>query len=137
MNVWVDANVILRLLVGEPEQMASSAQQLFQRAERGELTLQLSVLVAAEVVWVLGSYYRVPRPKIAEVVTQVAMAEGVECEQRGLLVDALALMAEQNVDFVDAYLARLASGREEAVASFDRDFARLPARHLHPDDLTT
>ena len=137
MKVWVDANVILRLLTGEPEGMASSAQKLFQRAERGELTLHLSILVAAEVVWVLGSYYRVPRPKIAEVVTQVAMAEGVECEQRGLLVDALASMAEKNVDFVDAYLARRAASDDGAVASFDRDFARLPARHLHPDDVGT
>lgn len=65
------------------------------------------------------------------------MAEGVECEQRGLLVDALALMAEENVDLVDAYLARRASSDDGAVASFDRDFARLPARQLHPDDLRT
>jgi predicted nucleic acid-binding protein len=137
MKVWVDANVILRLLTGEPEEMASSAQTLFQRAERGELTLHLSTLVTAEVARVLGSYYRIPRPRIAEVVTQVAMAEGVECEQRGLLVDALALMAEENVDLVDAYLARLASSDDGAVASFDRDLARLPGRHLHPDDVGT
>ena len=52
MKVWVDANVILRLLTGEPEAMASSAQKVFQRAERGELTLQVSTMVAAEVVWV-------------------------------------------------------------------------------------
>ncbi len=135
MKVWIDANVILRLLTGEPEAMASSAQKLFQRAERGELTLHLSTLVAAEVVWVLGSYYRVPRPRIAELVTQIAMAEGVECEQRGLLVDALALMVEKNVDLIDAYLARLAASDDGLVASFDRNFARLPTRHLHPGDL--
>ncbi len=137
MKVWVDATVILRLLTGEPEKMASSAQTLFQGAEQGELALHLSTLVAAEVVWALGSYYRIPRPRIAEVVMQVAMAEGVECEKRGLLVDALASMAEKNVDFVDAYLARLASSDDGAVASFDRDFARLPARQLHPDDVGT
>ena len=114
--------------------MAAAAQRLFERAESGELTLALAAVVVAETVWVLGSYYGVPKQRIADVVSSVAMAEGVETERRDVVVDALALMAEHNVDFADAYLARLAAADDAPVASFDRDFARLPARHLQPDD---
>ena len=64
---WVDANVLLRFLTGEPPQLAERALRLIQRAEQGEITLRLSPIVVAEVVWVLSSFYRYSRAQIAEV----------------------------------------------------------------------
>lgn len=130
--LWVDANVLLRLLTGDPPDMATRALELARSAERGEVRLKLAALVVAEVVWVLGSFYRFDRRRIAEVVASLVTAEGVEVEQEEEVLAALLEMSDANVDFVDAFLAELARRHGEPVVSFDRNFERLRVRRVEP-----
>ena len=66
-ELWVDANVLLRLVTGEPNNLYQRALKLAAQAERGEVTLRPSPLVMAELIWVLASFYRYSRTQIAEV----------------------------------------------------------------------
>jgi predicted nucleic acid-binding protein len=130
----VDANVLLRFLTGEPEDMAERAARLMRRAEEGEVLLILSPLVVAEMVWVLKSFYRRSGEEIAHVLVPLLSADGLEVEDREVLVRALELARDKNVDFVDAVLALQAIRNGEAVCSFDEtDFRRLPATWLSPE----
>ena len=131
-GVWVDANVLLRLLTADPPDMALAAREVARRAAAGELRLRLAPLVVAEVVWVLGSFYKVERAEIARLVSQLVCGEGVVCAERDGVLHALRLMTEKNVDFVDAWLTVLASSHDEPVLSFDTDFDRLPVQRLDP-----
>jgi predicted nucleic acid-binding protein len=132
-RLWVDANVLLRFLTGEPESMAERANRLMLRAEKGEVLLILSPLVIAEMVWVLKSFYRRSYEEISEVVIPLISAEGVETEDRELLIRAIELARDKNVDFSDAVLALQASRRSETVCTFDEtDFKRLPAAWTLP-----
>lgn len=131
-RLWVDANVLLRFLTREPEDLSSKAARLMARAERGEVLLCLSPLVIAEVIWVLKSFYRYPLKDIAGVLAPLMNADGIEVEDRDLLIQAVELSGEKNVDFVDAVLALQAARRDESVCSFDQDFKRLPARWVAP-----
>jgi predicted nucleic acid-binding protein len=56
--LWVDANVVLRFLTGDPPEMAAKAMELMSRAEKGAIGLRVSHLVVAEIVWVLSSFYK-------------------------------------------------------------------------------
>ena len=49
-RLWVDANVLLRFLTRDPEDMAAKAASLMLRAERGEVLLVVSPLTIAEMV---------------------------------------------------------------------------------------
>lgn len=131
-SAWVDANVLLRLLTADPPDMALAARDVARRAAAGELRLRLAHLVVAEVVWVLASFYKVERTEIARLVGQVVCGEGVVCVERDEILQALRLMSEKNVDFVDAWLAVLASSHDEPLLSFDTDFDRLPVQRLDP-----
>ncbi|HBE31997.1 MAG TPA: PIN domain nuclease [Cyanobacteria bacterium UBA11369] len=132
-DLWVDANVLLRFLTGEPPDLAQRALRLIQQAERGEVILRLSPIVVAEVVWVLGSFYRYPRNQIAEVLLPLVTAEGVVLEESEQVVAALDRMATANVDFIDAYLAEVARREGGSVVSFDRDFRRLDIPWVEPE----
>ena len=132
-QVWVDANVVLRLLTGQPQVQAQAAAALMARADAGEVRLRLCPLVVAEVVWVLTSAYDVPRERVAEVLTSFLASGGLVVEEGMLLVAALAQMAEQRVDFVDAYLAAKARLSGAPVATFDGDFDRLGVERLALD----
>jgi predicted nucleic acid-binding protein len=125
---WVDANVLVRFLTGEPEPMAERAARLMRQAERGEAHLILTPLVVAEVVWTLKSFYRRSYDEIVRVLVPLLSADGVETQDRELLIRALELTRSKNVDFSDAVLALQAERQGETVCTFDEsDFKRLPA----------
>lgn len=131
-RLWVDANVLLRFLTGEPADLAGKAARLMSRAEQGEVVLILSPLVIAEVIWVLKSFYRHSLEEIARVLVPLMSADGIEVEDREILIRAVELAKEKNVDFVDALLALQAARRGEPVCSFDGDFKRLPVQWTVP-----
>lgn len=122
---WVDANVLLRFLTGEPEDMAGRAANLLERAQRRELGLRVHAIVVAEVVWVLQSFYGYSRTEISGTLIPLLEEHGLRVEERRAVIRALAGMARDNVDFADSLLAERARMRGEGVASFDRDFKRL------------
>lgn len=125
MTVWLDANVLIRFLTGDPPDQARRARRLMQRAAAGEISLRVATVVIAEVVWVLGSFYDRGRAEIAEAIRSLVVADGVAAEDADLLLEALRLMADANVAYVDAYLAASARRAAEPVASFDAAFRRL------------
>lgn len=133
-RLWLDANVVLRFLTGQPPDLAQRARAVFARAERGEVQLALTPLVIAEVVWVLRSYFRKPADEIAGVLIPLILAEGIHVEHPEIEVRALELAAEHRVDYVDAHLALWAAARGDAVCTFDEaDFKRLPCRWSVPE----
>lgn len=133
-RLWLDANVILRFLTGEPEDMHERSVRLMAKADRGEVRLFVPHIVAAEVVWVLKSFYNHPMAKIADVFVAFISAPGVEVEDRDLLIQAMNLSRDKNVDFIDAVLALQAAAQDEEVCTFDKtDFKRLPVRWVLPE----
>jgi predicted nucleic-acid-binding protein len=64
------------------------------------------------------------RVQVADVLTSFLASGGLVVGEGVLLVAALAQMAEQRVDFVEAGLAAKARLSGALVATFDRDFDR-------------
>jgi len=129
----VDANVMLRFLTGEPELLAQRSARLMRSAEDGEVLLVLSSLVVAEIFWVLKSFYRRSLGEIAEVLIPLLSADGVEVQEKEILIGAIELARDKDVDFVDAVLALEAARDGETVCTFDaKDFKRLPATWMSP-----
>lgn len=126
-RIWVDADVLLRFLTGEPKDLADKAARMMKRAEQGEVILVVFPLVLAEVFWVLKSFYRHSLSDIAGALVPLLSADGIEIEERDSWIQALELARDKDVDLVDAALALHAASRGEPVCSFAGDFKRLPA----------
>ena len=125
MTVWLDTNVVIRFLIGEPPDQAKRAQRLMRRAAAGELVVRLPTVVIAEAIWVLGSFYDGGRAAIAEAIRSLVLADGVSVDELDVVLEALRLMEDANVAYVDAYLAASARRSGEPVASFDAGFRHL------------
>ena len=74
-GVFVDTNVFLRFFTNDLPEQAAAAEALFRRAAAGEIELVTNVMVIAELVWVLESYYRLPRPDAGERAMAVVLME--------------------------------------------------------------
>lgn len=121
----LDTNVILRLLLNDHPAHSPEALDAFRRAERGELRLVVAPLIVAECCYVLmGPVYRMDRAAIAEILIEVLLFEGVECDDRAVVVAALQAFGERAIDFADGYLRALSQARNWDILSFDADLSR-------------
>ena len=124
-SVWLDTNILIRFITRDSSDQSRRVFALMRRAEQGEVALRLATVVVAEVIWVLGSVYRFDRSEIAEALRAFILADGVDAEDREIVTDALRFMQDQNIAYVDAYLAARTRDRHEMIASFDTGFRRL------------
>lgn len=133
---YMDANVILRFLTGDPPQMAERAASLFRAVEQGELRLIVEPIVLTEVVWVLQSFYHYRPAQIAPVLREFLGQYGIEAEDKDIMLHALSLYESKNVDFADALVAaRMLRRGVTQIFSFDEHFERLPGiRRLVPGE---
>ncbi|MXX09891.1 MAG: type II toxin-antitoxin system VapC family toxin [Nitrospira sp. SB0677_bin_15] len=118
----LDTNVLIRFLLGNHDTHSPAARKLFDEACDGKCTLILTEVAVAEAVWVLHSLYNVKRNAITEWLSKVILSAGVRCMKRDEMLDALNRFASTKCDFLDCYLASLATASGDHVATFDKDF---------------
>jgi predicted nucleic acid-binding protein len=125
-NKFVDTNIFLRYLTGDDHPKYERCRGLFKRAVEGELGLSTSVMVIAELVWTLLSYYKVPKAEVVEKVSVIVGTENLFIPDKDVLADALVLYARKNIDFIDAYNAVFMRyhGLHE-IYSYDEDFETI------------
>ena len=119
-SVFVDANVFLRYLTNDVLEQAAAVEVLLGRAAQGDVRLVTSVLVVAEVVWTLGSFYKRSKSQVRDAVLALCHTPGLDVEDADALVQAAVWHADLNVDFADAVHAAWMRARGYAtVATFN------------------
>ena len=116
----IDANLILRYLLGDPE--AGRVEKLL----KSKVKLLLSDVILAEIVWVLDSYYKWDRSKIVESLISLVRLTSIVCN-KFLLSETLAILGNQkSFDFADAYsVALMKISKIKDIYSFDKDFDEI------------
>ena len=122
MSAFVDTNVLVRHLTGDPADLAARATAYLG----SERELLLTDLVAAETVYVLESFYEAPRDEVATAVRSLVAFDSVVCVDPALLLRAIEVYETDRIDFAEAYLVACAESTGVGkVASFDRSIDRM------------
>ena len=122
----IDTNILLRHLLQDTGR-SPAATAFLGRVEAGEFAAILTPLAVAEVVWVLsGRSYPLERHLIRDVLNSLIQTPNLTVLEFDLVVEALDLFADLNIDFIDGYHAAVARRRKMDVYSFDHDFDRVP-----------
>lgn len=122
MTAWLDTNVLVRHLTGDPLEVASRATAFLTT----ESELLLTDLVAAETVYVLESFYEAPRHEVARAIRSLLALRALVCVDLALLLRALEVYEVARVDFAEAYLVACAESTDaRRIASFDRSIDRI------------
>lgn len=130
----IDANIILRFLLDDHPEHSPRSRELMRRIRDGEEMVILPEVVVSDIVWTLRSFYHWPAERIRAFVRDLLTLQGVCGVRRQVLLNALDIFAELNVDFSDALIAAemLQAGQKE-IYSYDRDFDRIPGlQRLEP-----
>ena len=118
--VIFDANMILRYLLGDNDEMEETAKRYLID---GDVWVTLEVV--AEVVYVLKGVYHLDRQEISEKLKQ--FLELAECRDIEVLQLALHTYAIQNLDFVDCILYAYNKVKGIEIATFDKKLLHLLA----------
>ena len=93
-------------------------------AEPGPLLL--TDLVLAECVYVLESFYEVPRARVAALMRAAIALPSIEPMDADVLLRSLAVYEVDRLDFAEAYLVALAEATGVGeIVSFDRSIDRV------------
>jgi len=123
---FVDTNIFLRFLANDDQEKANACEKLFRKAVNGEEFLFTSDLVVAEIVWVLESYYELDKSNVREKLEKILNTPNLDCPNREIIISALAIYDEKNIDFIDAYNAYVLKSKEiDEVYSYDKHFDRI------------
>ena len=122
LSSFVDTNVLIRHLTGDPPALAARATA-YLGAEQG---LLLTDLVAAETVYVLESFYETPRDRVAQAMQSLVAFDSIICVDPALLLRAIEVYEADRLDFAEAYLVACAESTGVGkVTSFDRSLDRV------------
>ena len=108
--------------------MARRATALLASGER----LLLADLILAECVYVLESFYEVPRERVAELLRSAVSSPMIETVDPVTLLRALEVYELDRLDFAEAYLVAQAEATGvRAIVSFDRSIDRVASVTRH------
>ena len=123
MTAFVDTNVLVRHLTGDPPDLAARATRYLGTVDE----LLLPDVILAEVAYVLESFYEAPRTQVAATLRAVLAFPAIRVLDADLLQRAVEVYEVHRLDFADAYLVASAErSGVGSIASFDRSIDRVP-----------
>jgi len=119
---------MIRHLTGDPPEMAARATKALASADE----LLLADLIVAECVYVLESFYEVPRERVAELMRAAIALPAIKALDAATLLRALEVYEVDRLDFAEAYLiAQTEATGVAAILSFDKTIDRVKTVTRH------
>ena len=123
---FIDTNIFIRFLTNDIPQKADACEKIFKKAVAKKETLFTTDLVIAEIVWVLESIYELQKEEVQDKVEKILNTPNLICPHRNLILSALTLYSEKNIDYIDAYNALVLKDEGiEELYSYDKDYDRI------------
>lgn len=119
MTYLCDTNFILRYLLGDNPAMLAKTREVFEQAKSGQIKLLIEQTVFTEVVFVLSSFYKVPKDKIVQILTALLAYKGLSGEKEVLAL-ALAYYRKHQLHIVDCLLLAKAKLTQHPILTFDQ-----------------
>jgi len=129
--IGLDTNVLVRVFVEDQPSQTKAAKAFL--AQRGpDDPGYASMIVIAELVWVLHKAYGFERPAVVQFIDWLLESTNIVVEQHELVQSALILAEANNTDICDALIAGLATmAGATGTVTFDRVAARrIPGMEL-------
>ncbi len=120
----VDTNFILRYLLADNNTQYEEAKNIFDQVREGKSHIILEQTVFAEVIFVLSSFYKIPKNKIIDIMRSLLSYKGLEAEI-DLLNISLDIYHKHNIHIVDSIIAAKSQINSMPVLTFDKKLKRL------------
>ena len=131
MKYFFDTNIFLRFLIPDNQQMFEDCRRLFNLIEKGKVKAIGSSYIFGEIVWVLQSFYRFPKSKIASAL-KTFVVRGIHLEDETNMMLAIQLFEKYPVKFIDCLIVSLPEIQKGkmTIVSYDKDFDTIGVKRV-------
>ncbi len=128
--IGLDTNVLVRYLTHDDSTQTAAATRVMNSLSFDSPGF-LSLIVIAELVWVLAISYRFPKKEIAQVVETLLRSRELVVERGDILSQALRAFSAGRADFADYLIERCAHAAEcRFTLTFDQKAATVAGMRL-------
>ena len=125
-RVYADTNLFIRFFTGDSDMQAQESRKFLNQVSRGKYELFICDLIIAEIIYVLESIYHLDRNAVVEKILAIVETDNAVIENRSIILKALDLYEEKNIDFIDAYLvSHSVKNNCDTIFTFDRDLKKI------------
>lgn len=133
MIALLDTNVIVRFLVSDNSPKYKKLYSFFESLEYGKMKVELKLIVLFQVLFVLKSFYKVPKDQIAKGITDLLKYKGIVIKNKTMIRRMMEMWCIKKLDIVDCYLiAILENDSQNLLYSYDRDFDKFSINRKEP-----
>ena len=123
---FIDTNIFIRFLTNDIPKKADACEHIFREAAEKHERFFTTEMVIAEIIWVLESYYELPKKEVQEMVEKILITPFLLCPQKDIILSALNLYGDKNIDYIDAYNASVLKEQGiKTVYSYDWHFDKI------------
>jgi predicted nucleic-acid-binding protein len=123
---FLDTNIFIRFLTNDIPEKADACEKIFKKAVAKEETFFTTDLVIAEIIWVLESFYNLQKDDVQDKVEKILSTPNLICPHKDLILSALSLYTEKNIDYIDAFSALILKNKGiKELYSYDKDYDRI------------
>ena len=129
----LDTNVIVRFLTGNNDEKFKGVYDFFQDIEQGKISVELKLIVLLQTIFVLKSYYKVPKGEMVKAMKGLLKLKGLKIIEKKTVVSMMDIWDSNNIEIVDAYLiACLEKNSQNILYSYDKDFDKFKIKRQEP-----
>ncbi len=129
----IDTNVLVRFLTADPNPKYKNLQQFLKSLENGEIRVEVKLIVLFQTLFVLQSFYKVPRESVADSLLSLLEFKGLVVKDKKIVKRMLSLYMNNKTDIVDCYLvACLEKNSRHLLYSYDQGFDRFGILRKEP-----
>ena len=121
MVYLLDTNIIVRFLVGDHKEHLAKSIVIFKDIETAKLQVEILDGVVMEAFFVLTKFYKLPRSSVITDLKTILTLNGVVNSNKTILYEALNIIENKNIDFVDALICAKSKLQGFGKLSFDAD----------------
>jgi len=121
MVYLLDTNIIIRFLVGDNEEHLEKSTKYFEQIEQGSMKVEILSDVLMEAFFVLTKFYKLLKREVISDLKVILSFEGVVNRNKIILFEALSIIENKNIDFVDALICAKCRFQNYDKLSFDKD----------------
>ena len=129
----IDTNIILRFLTADKNVKYQNLHSFFNSIERGEINVELKLIVLFQIIFVLKSFYMVPKEDIADGLSKLLRYKGIMIKDKKIALRTLDLWREKSLEIVDCYIISCIEGdKQNILYSYDHDFDKFNINRIEP-----
>lgn len=125
-RIFADTNIFIRLFLNDNPKLSPIAKEIVTNCEQGKYCLVICSVTVLEIIWLLLSFYKIPKEKILLFLDEILKISNIEIIDRSIIEKTLSIYKTKNADITDVYWTVVMEQEKiKEIFSFDHDLDKI------------